>query len=122
LASNAVVFYAWRAAAPGRIYPAGEKFDDVPPKYRVNINVHAPVYNRREGGPPPTAAEVQRRLAEAWSAFLIPVSDPARGFVTIVAGRGEDAVARAYDELVAGRARPGDGHLLSLVEPEDVSA
>ncbi|HLK91495.1 MAG TPA: cytochrome c peroxidase [Polyangia bacterium] len=50
---DAVAFYARRAVAPGRIYPAGRKFDDVPPKYRVNVNIHAPIYNRAEGAPQP---------------------------------------------------------------------
>src|SRR5262249_447661 len=54
---EAVAFYAYRAAAPGRVYPGGEKFDDVPPQYRVNVNVPPPGYNRREGGPPPMPAE-----------------------------------------------------------------
>jgi cytochrome c peroxidase len=48
-----VKFYALRAVAPGRIYPAGQKFDDVPPKYRANVNIYAPIYNRREGAPAP---------------------------------------------------------------------
>jgi cytochrome c peroxidase len=48
-----VAFYARRAVAPGRIYPTGKKFDDVPPKYRGNVNIYAPIYNRREGAPPP---------------------------------------------------------------------
>ena len=48
-----VAFYARRAVAPDRIYPPGKKFDDVPTKYRRNINVYAPVYNRRQGAPPP---------------------------------------------------------------------
>jgi cytochrome c peroxidase len=48
-----VSFYASRAVAPGRVYPPGQKFDDVPPKYRANVNIYAPVYNRREGAAPP---------------------------------------------------------------------
>jgi cytochrome c peroxidase len=48
-----VAFYALRAVAPDRIYPPGQRFDDVPLKYRSNINIYAPVYNRGEGDPPP---------------------------------------------------------------------
>ena len=44
-----VAFYARRAVAPDRIYPPGQKFDDVPPKYRGNVNIYAPIYNRRGG-------------------------------------------------------------------------
>jgi cytochrome c peroxidase len=50
---DVVAFYALRAVAPDRIYPPGQRFDDVPPKYHGNINIYAPVYNRREGAPPP---------------------------------------------------------------------
>jgi cytochrome c peroxidase len=50
---DVVAFYALRAVAPGRIYPPGQTFDDVPPKYRGNVNIYAPIYNRREGSPPP---------------------------------------------------------------------
>jgi cytochrome c peroxidase len=48
-----VAFYAHRAVAPGQVYPPGQRFDDVPKKYRDNVNIYAPVYNRREGAPPP---------------------------------------------------------------------
>jgi len=50
---DVVTFYALRAVAPGRIYPPGQRFDDVPPKYRANVNIYAPIYNQREGAPPP---------------------------------------------------------------------
>jgi cytochrome c peroxidase len=66
-----VAFYALRAVAPNRVYPPGEKFDDVPPQYRVNINVHAPVYNRREGAPPPMSDEE----IDAVVAFLGTLTD-----------------------------------------------
>ncbi len=48
-----LAFYANRAVAPARVYPPGQKFDDVPPRFRNNVNVYSPVYNRREGAPPP---------------------------------------------------------------------
>jgi cytochrome c peroxidase len=50
-------FYNLRAAQPGRIYPGGQKFDDVPPRYRSNINIYAPIYNRPEGAPPPMSEQ-----------------------------------------------------------------
>jgi cytochrome c peroxidase len=50
---DVVAFYALRAVAPSRIYPPGQKFDDVPPKYVDNINIYAPIYNQREGAPSP---------------------------------------------------------------------
>ena len=48
-----VAFYARRAVAPDRIYPPGQKFDDVPPKYVGNVNIYAPIYSRKEGATPP---------------------------------------------------------------------
>jgi cytochrome c peroxidase len=54
---DVVAFYAFRAVAPGRIYPPGQTFDDVPVKYRGNVNIYSPVYNRREGAPPPLSDE-----------------------------------------------------------------
>ncbi|HSZ83959.1 MAG TPA: cytochrome c peroxidase [Polyangia bacterium] len=50
---DVVVFYARRAVSPDRVYPAGQKFDDVPERYRGNVNIYAPIYNRREGAPAP---------------------------------------------------------------------
>ncbi|HEX4511520.1 MAG TPA: cytochrome B6, partial [Burkholderiaceae bacterium] len=61
---EAVTFYARRAVAPERIYPAGQKFDDVPARYRVNVNIHAPVYNRSVGAAPPLSdAEIDDVVA-----------------------------------------------------------
>jgi cytochrome c peroxidase len=48
-----VVFYARRAVAPDLVYPPGQRFDDVPPRYRGNVNIYSPIYNKREGSPPP---------------------------------------------------------------------
>jgi cytochrome c peroxidase len=61
---EAVTFYARRAVAPDRIYPAGQTFDDVPARYRSNVNIHAPVYNRNVGGQPPLSdAEIDDVVA-----------------------------------------------------------
>jgi cytochrome c peroxidase len=66
-----VTFYARRAVAPGRIYPAGTKFDDVPPKYVGNVNIYAPVYNRKEGAPQPISDDE----IDAVVAFLQTLTD-----------------------------------------------
>jgi cytochrome c peroxidase len=50
---DVVVFYATRATQPGRWYPPGQKFDDLPEKYRENVNVLSLPYNGSEGGTPP---------------------------------------------------------------------
>jgi cytochrome c peroxidase len=68
---DVVAFYALRAVAPNRIYPPGRKFDDVPPKYRNNVNIYAPIYNQREGGTPPLSDEE----IDAIVAFLGTLTD-----------------------------------------------
>jgi cytochrome c peroxidase len=64
-------FYNLRASFPGRIYPQGQKFDDVPPRYRGNVNIYSPIYNRREGSPPPMSEQDMDDL----TAFLNTLTD-----------------------------------------------
>jgi cytochrome c peroxidase len=52
-----VAFYANRAVAPGKIYPGGQTFDDVPAKYRGNVNIYSLIYNHREGSTPPLSED-----------------------------------------------------------------
>jgi cytochrome c peroxidase len=54
---DVVAFYAHRASSPDRFYPAGQRFDDVPAKYRDNINLSSVPYNRPEGGKPALTEE-----------------------------------------------------------------
>ena len=54
--------------------------------------------------------ELQRRFADAWRAFLASAARSVR----VVHGRGEAAVERVYLETLDGRARPDEGHVLSL--------
>ena len=49
---DVVAFYATRSTNPALWYPQGAKFDDVPAKYRDNVNVASLPYNRREGVEP----------------------------------------------------------------------
>jgi cytochrome c peroxidase len=77
---DVVAFYALRAVAPFRIYPPGQKYDDVPPKYVDNINIYAPIYNQREGAPPPLSDED----IDAIVAFLGTLTDAP--YVSNVAG------------------------------------
>jgi cytochrome c peroxidase len=49
---DVVAFYATRATTPSRWYPE-TKFDDVPAKYRGNVNVTSLPYNRGPGEKPP---------------------------------------------------------------------
>jgi NADPH:quinone reductase-like Zn-dependent oxidoreductase len=55
-------------------------------------------------------AELQRRLAEAWSGFR----SFSEGWLQVRRGAGRDAVARVYRETLAGRSEPRHGHVLSL--------
>lgn len=88
---DAVAFYALRAVAPERIYPPGQKFDDVPAAYKRNVNLYAPIYNRREGAPPPLNDDE----IDAIVAFLDTLTDaPYVGSST--AGR----------QAIAGSSRP----------------
>jgi cytochrome c peroxidase len=68
---DVVRFYALRAVAPGRIYPPGQKFDDVPAKLKANVNIYSIIYNRREGAPPVLSDED----IDAVVAFLKTLTD-----------------------------------------------
>lgn len=50
---DVVAFYATRDIDPKRWYRYGPAFDDVPTKYRQNVNVDKAPYNRRQGQTPP---------------------------------------------------------------------
>ncbi len=85
---DVVAFYAFRAVAPARIYPLGQKWDDVPPKYFENVNIYAPVYNQREGAAPPLSdADI-----DAIVAFLETLTDAP--YVSKLAGREPAAAQR----------------------------
>lgn len=81
-------------------------------------------------GPPPTpffapswaekrAAELRpaafgARADEAWRTLLGRVVASPEAWLRIVRGRGPEAVERAYLDLVVGRSKPDEGHVLSL--------
>jgi cytochrome c peroxidase len=70
---DVVAFYATRATNPMRWYESGVKFEDVPPRYRGQVNVNAIPYNRRAGDDPAlTDADV-----DAIVAFLGTLTDAA---------------------------------------------
>lgn len=52
----------------------------------------------------------QQRMGEAWGRF-VAFTD---GWLEVVHGEGRDAVERTWQEVLAGRARPQQGHVLSL--------
>jgi cytochrome c peroxidase len=50
---DVVSFYATRSTSPKRWYRGGSAFDDLPERYRQNVNVDKAPYNRHEGEVPP---------------------------------------------------------------------
>jgi cytochrome c peroxidase len=70
---DVVSFYATRATEPRRWYPSGVLFDDVPARFRGQVNVASPPYDRRPGDPPAlTDDEI-----DAVVAFLRTLTDAA---------------------------------------------
>ncbi len=65
---------------------------------------------RTDWGP----AGLEQRLAEAWRAFMQPVTDPAHPWLRVVRGEGPAAVDAVYAALLDGRSAPQDGHVLAL--------
>ena len=57
-------------------------------------------------------AEFQQRARDAWFGFR----DTTPAWLHVVRARGRDALSRTYQDMLAGRARPQDGHVLSLWE------
>jgi cytochrome c peroxidase len=68
---DVVAFYNTRGITPSRWYSGGEKFDDVPAKYREYVNVMSLPYNRAEGEKPPMDDED----IDAIVAFLETLTD-----------------------------------------------
>ena len=58
--------------------------------------------------------ELQKRIALAWNAFLGAVASPAQGWMKVVRGKGPADVERAYLDMLEGRSKPDEGHILSL--------
>ena len=71
-----VDFYTFRDVAPERVYPldsAGrpDRFDDLPPRYRTNVDTTDPPFDRHAGAPPRMTRRDRRDLV----AFLRTLSD-----------------------------------------------
>lgn len=58
--------------------------------------------------------ELGQRLLQAWQAFVTQVTDPAMPWLLVEQHRGPQAVALAYQQVLAGRGDPRRGHMLSL--------
>lgn len=69
-------FYALRDARPGAVYPRGpdgrvDRFDDLPAKYRGNVDVTDPPFGRPAGAPSPLSEQDRRDII----AFLGTLTD-----------------------------------------------
>jgi hypothetical protein len=62
-------------------------------------------------------AGLQQRIAEAWSAFMRPVTAAEQPWLRVVHGRGRAAIEAAYAALLAGGVNPAEGHMLSIGAP-----
>jgi cytochrome c peroxidase len=68
---DVVAFYASRSTNPERWYEHGPEFDDLPAKYRDNVNVEKAPYNRRRGDAP----ALDDREIDELVAFLETLTD-----------------------------------------------
>jgi hypothetical protein len=77
----------------------------------------APAQGKKRGAPPPDGvgrAELERRIAAAWSAFVARVARSDDPWLTIVHRSGSAATEAAYRALLDGRADAREGLMLSL--------
>ncbi|OYN77060.1 DUF2855 family protein [Mycolicibacterium sphagni] len=57
---------------------------------------------------------LQERMAEAWTAFMAPVTNADHPWLTVVTGQGQDAVEHCYTALLDGAVPAHEGHILSV--------
>jgi cytochrome c peroxidase len=69
---DVVAFYATRDTSPRRWYPSGAKFDDVPRRYRGQVNQNAAPYGDRKPGDTPALDDQE---IDAIVAFLQTLTD-----------------------------------------------
>ena len=59
-------------------------------------------------------AGLQRRLADAWAAFMQPVTAAEKPWLRVVRGHGAEAIESTYATLIGGSTNPAEGHMLSV--------
>jgi len=57
---------------------------------------------------------LQQRIAEAWAAFMRPVTQGSSPWLHVVRGEGMSAIESTYAKLLAGSTNPAEGHMLSV--------
>jgi len=60
------------------------------------------------------AAGLQQRTAEAWAAFMRPVTAADKPWLQVVRGEGAAAIESTYAALLGGSTNPAEGHMLSV--------
>ena len=59
-------------------------------------------------------ATLQGKLAAAWQDFMVPVTRSDQPWLCVVGAKGVEASVAAMKEVVSGKAKPEEGHVLSL--------
>jgi len=59
-------------------------------------------------------AELGRRIATAWTRFMVPVTETKSPWLTVVRGRGAGEVEQVYRALIEGRSDPREGNVLAF--------
>ena len=54
------------------------------------------------------------KLGAAWQLFMVPVTRPDQPWLRVVYAKGVEASLAAMTEVIAGDAKPEEGHVLSL--------
>jgi hypothetical protein len=75
----------------------------------------APAQVKARSAPPPQgwgAAELQRRMGQAWTQFIDQVNS--RDWVRIVLRPGPQAALQAYGDMLAGRTEAREGLMLDM--------
>ena len=54
------------------------------------------------------------KLAAAWQGFMVPVTRPDQPWLRVVEAKGVEASVAAMAEVVSGKSKPEEGHVLSL--------
>jgi hypothetical protein len=111
-AGDALRYSCWVGATHWDELAAGDDLPGPPPAL-----FFAPAQGAKRSAAPPAgwgAAELQRRIAVAWSAFMERVDDPVAPWLRVRRGQGPQAVRDAITALLDGRIEPREGYMLSL--------
>jgi hypothetical protein len=85
--------------------------DDLPGPRAAQFFMPAQLKKRQDDWGP---AELGRRLTEAWHHFRAKVAHAAAPWLVVQRHEGEKAAQAAYQQVLAGRGDPRQGHILSL--------